>query len=338
MKLREIGEFGFIDRIKGGCFIREKNVIKAIGDDCCVFRTSANLATILTTDMLVEDIHFLRDAIPAVKLGRKSLAVNISDIAAMGGIPREAVISIAIPPDLDVEYLDALYDGMKEMAREFDVNLLGGDTTSAPKHLVINVALVGEGKEDELLYRSGARVGDIIFLTGNVGSSAAGLDMILNNREVDCWTELLEAHHNPVPHVKAGRIIASLRAANSMIDVSDGVASDLGHICFESGVGAIVEESKIPVTKTFEKYVARFGLDYEYLSLHVGEDYVLLGTARESAADTLGRALAKEGCHFFVVGRIVEGQGIRLIGRDGKARAMEARGFDHFRKERDIEG
>ena len=149
---------------------------------------------------------------------------------------------------------------------------------------------------------------------------------------------MLEAHFNPVPHVRAGRIISSSGMANSMIDVSDGVASDLGHICIESGVGAVLEESKIPVTKTFEKYVARFGLDFEYLSLHVGEDYVLLGTARESAADTLGRALAKEGCHFFVIGRIVEGQGIKLVGRDGKARAMDTRGFDHFRKERDGEG
>jgi thiamine-monophosphate kinase len=177
MKLSQIGEFGFIDRIKAGCLIREKNVIKAIGDDCCVFRTSGDLVTLLTTDMLVENIHFIRNAMPPFSLGRKALAVNISDIAAMGGTPREAVISIAIPNSVDVEYLDALYDGMKSMAREFDVNLLGGDTTSSPEHLVINIALVGEEAEDEILYRSGAKPGDVIFLTGDVGSSAAGLDI-----------------------------------------------------------------------------------------------------------------------------------------------------------------
>ena len=143
MKLKELGEFRFIDRITAGCLVRKEGVIKAIGDDCCVFRTPENRVTLLTTDMLVEDIHFLRHAITPYDLGRKSLAVNISDIAAMGGIPGEAVISIAIPGTIEVEYLDQLYEGMKSMARQFDVNLLGGDTTSSPQHLVINVALVG---------------------------------------------------------------------------------------------------------------------------------------------------------------------------------------------------
>jgi thiamine-monophosphate kinase len=337
MKLREIGEFGFIDRIKDGCFIREKNVIKAIGDDCCVFRSSPGLVTILTTDMLVEDIHFLRRPMPPFKLGRKSMAVNISDIAAMGGAPREAVVSIAIPADLDVEYLDKLYDGMKDIAREFDINLLGGDTTSAPQHLVINIALAGEEKEDELLYRAGAKAGDIVFLTGTVGSSAAGLDILLAGRQLNCaqptavWQgELLEAHFNPEPHVKSGRIIASSKKANSMIDVSDGVASDLGHICFESGVGAIIEESKIPVTEAFKNYIAKFNLDFEYLALHVGEDYVLLGTAPEESERELKSALMKEGCDFHTIGRIVEGSGINFIGRDGKIRNIAAKGFDHF--------
>src|SRR5512137_836976 len=135
MKLKELGEFRFIDRITEGCLVRAEGVIKAIGDDCCVFRAPENRVILLTTDMLVEDIHFLRNSITPHELGRKSLAVNISDIAAMGGIPGEAVISIAIPGTIEVEYLDELYEGMKSMAREFDVNLLGGDTTSSPQHL-----------------------------------------------------------------------------------------------------------------------------------------------------------------------------------------------------------
>jgi len=335
MKLREIGEFGFIDRIKNGCFIREKNVIKAIGDDCCVFKTSAGMVTILTTDMLVEDVHFLRGSIPPFTLGRKSLAVNISDIAAMGGVPREAVVSIAIPPDLDVEYLDALYNGMKKIAYEYDVNLLGGDTTSSPKHLVINVALVGEGKEGELLYRSGAKVGDAIFLTGHVGSSAAGLDILLKKRDAAPWEELLQAHINPTPHVKAGRIIAATGMANSMIDVSDGVASDLGHICIESGLGATIEESKIPTTELFDRYIAEFALDFEHFALHIGEDYVLLGTAPEPNARKLETALKTEGCEFFIIGKINDEKGIKLVGRDGQSSRVAAKGYDHFRKERD---
>ena len=151
MRLKDIGEFGFIDRVRGGCLTRSRSVIKGIGDDCCVFRTSGDLVTLLTTDMLVEDIHFLRGVASPYKLGRKSVSVNISDIAAMGGVPREAAVSIAIPESVDVEYLDALYDGMKAVAREFEVNLLGGDTTASPEHLVINVALVGEAREEEVL-------------------------------------------------------------------------------------------------------------------------------------------------------------------------------------------
>ena len=332
MNLREIGEFGFIDRVKAGCLIREENVIKAIGDDCCVFRTSGNLVTLLTTDMLVENIHFLREAIPPYLLGRKALAVNISDIASMGGIPREAVISIAIPKSLDIEYLDAFYDGIKSMAREFDINLLGGDTTSSPEHLVINIALVGEEKEDEVLYRSGAKPGDVIFLTGIVGSSAAGLDILLNKRDIDSWEELFGAHHNPTPHIKAGRIIASLKVANSMIDISDGLASDLGHICIESKVGAVIKEEKIPTSVKFKEYRNKYSLDFEYLTLHVGEDYVLLGTVPRENSDKLEKALKAEDCDYFPIGRIIDGTGIQLKMGDGSIKPINPHGYDHFRK------
>jgi thiamine-monophosphate kinase len=297
-----------------------------------VFRTPGNKVTLLTTDMLVEDIHFLRNSISAYELGRKSMAVNISDIAAMGGIPGEAVISIAIPGTIDVEYLDQLYEGMKSMARQFGVNLLGGDTTSSPQHLVINVALVGWAQEDEVLYRSGAKPGDKVFLTGEVGSSAAGLDLILSEKKFSHRDELLEAHRNPLPQIKEGRIIAGLRVAHSLIDVSDGVASDLGHICEESGVGAVLEESRIPVTDTFRSYCSEFRLDCEKLMLHVGEDYVLLGSVPAESAGKLKSALESAGCKFYPIGTIVEGSGITLGGSDGLTRKIAASGFDHFRK------
>jgi thiamine-monophosphate kinase len=331
MRLKEIGEFGFIDRIRSGCLIRSASVIKGIGDDCCVFRTSAGLATLFTTDMLVENVHFIRQAISPYKLGRKSVAVNISDIAAMGGTPREAVVSIAIPETLEVEYLDAVYEGMKAMAREFDVNLLGGDTTASPANLVLNIALVGEAPEEEILYRSGARVGDVVFLTGTVGSSAAGLDIILSRRSFAEQYPLLDAHHDPWPQVTAGRIIAQLRVATALIDVSDGVAADLGHICRESGVGAIIEESLIPTTPLVRRYCHRFNLDLLHLALHVGEDYVLLGTVPEGETDKLATALRAKGCDFFPVGTIAAGAGLRLIGADGSLRAVRSGGWDHFK-------
>jgi thiamine-monophosphate kinase len=331
MKLKEIGEFGFIDRITSGCLIRERNVFRGIGDDCAVFRASSELLTLFTTDMLVENVHFIRRATTPQRLGRKSLAVNISDIAAMGGVPGEALISLAVPETVEVDYLDGLYDGMKAMAREFDVNLLGGDTTASPEHLVVNVALVGEVPEDEVLYRSGAGPGEVIFLTGTVGSSAAGLDIILAGRSFPGQDELLEAHCDPIPHVKAGRIIAGLKVANSLIDVSDGVAADLGHICAESGLGAIIDEEKIPTTALFRDYCARFDLDPRHLSLHVGEDYVLLGTAPAGSAGTLAEALRSGGCEFFPIGETVAGGGLRLRHPDGHLEELRSSGWDHFR-------
>jgi thiamine-monophosphate kinase len=331
VKLKDIGEFGFIKRIEGGCIVKDKNVIRGIGDDCCVFQTSGERAILLTTDMLVEKIHFLLSAISPYQLGRKSLAVNLSDIAAMGGTPREAVISIAIPNTVDLTVLDGVYDGMKSMAKEFGVNLLGGDTTSSPEHLVINIALVGEAAEDEIIYRSGAGEGELIFLTGPVGSSAAGLDLILKGREAKGWEDLIEAHHNPYPHVKEGRIIASMKATNSLIDVSDGVAADLGHICAESGLGAILEERMIPTTEKFRDYCERFDENSNQLSLHVGEDYVLLGTVVPESANALRTALVSEGCEFYQIGQMVAEPGLKLRSRENSLESMGTIGWDHFK-------
>ena len=330
MKLKDIGEFGFIDRIKPDTMLRPDNVIKGIGDDCSVCRSSGDLVTLLTTDMLVENVHFRRDSIPPEKLGRKSIAVNLSDIAAMGGTPKEALISVAIPDTVPVEYLDSVYDGMKSIAREFEVNLLGGDTTSSPLHLVINVALMGEAPEQEVLYRSGAVREDVIFLTGPVGASAAGLDSLLANRSFDGQDALLKAHFDPRPHVKEGRIIAARRVAHSMIDVSDGLAGDLGHICHESKVGAIIEQEEIPTNEIFRAYCDRFGLDPMKLTINVGEDYVLLGTVPEKSADKLRKALEAGGCEFFPIGRIVGEPGIRLLAPDGSTREIKPSGFNHF--------
>lgn len=331
MRLKDIGEFGFIDRIRSGCLIRSQGVLQGIGDDCCVFRISPGLVSLLTTDMLVEDIHFLRRGISPFQLGRKAVAVSISDIAAMGGIPREAVISIAIPEKMEVEYLDTLYEGMRDCAGEFDVNLLGGDTTAAPAHLVINIALVGEAAADEVLYRWGAQAEDVIFLTGSVGESAAGLDLLLSGRTFDGKEILLDAHHDPRPHVKEGRIIAGLKVAHALIDVSDGVASDLGHICTESKAGAVIEQKQLPITPLFRAYCRQFDLPYLHLALEVGEDYVLLGTVPKEKAEPLGEALRSEGCDFFPIGEITAEPGLRLKCTDGSLRDIQPGGWDHFR-------
>ena len=330
MKIEELGEFGFIDRIKEGCLVRSEGTIKAIGDDCAVLKSTDGLAILLTTDMLVENVHFLRQYTSPFLLGRKSLAVNISDIAAMGGNPKEALVAIAIPEETEIEFLDGLYDGIKSIAAEYDINVVGGDTVSSPKNLVISITLMGEAAEDEVLCRSGAAIGDVIFLTGTVGSSAAGLDIAVEKRRFDSKDQLLAAHFDPVPHVKAGRIIAASKAAYSLIDVSDGVVSDLGHICDGSGVGAIIEFARVPVTALLREYCEKYGLALEELALHGGEDYVLLGTVPEMSIGTLEKRLKSDGCSFFPIGRITEEKGIRVQYEDGNVREIENSGFDHF--------
>ncbi len=330
MRINDLGEFGFIDRIRKGCLNRKSGVMAGIGDDCAVLKSPDGSAILLTTDMLVEGVHFLRQYASPFLLGRKSLAVNISDIAAMGGNPKEALVAIAIPKHSEIEFLDGLYDGIKSMAAEYDINLLGGDTVSSPKDLVISITLMGDAAEDEVLYRSGAAVGDIIFLTGTVGSSAAGLDLAIKNRQFDDKNLLLAAHFEPVPHVKAGRIIAISKIANSLIDVSDGVSSDLRHICEESGTGAIIEFDKVPLTGSFREYCEKFGLALEKLALHGGEDYVLLGTAPEKSVGTLEETLKSDDCSFFPIGRITKEKGIRVQYDDGRIQEIDDSGYDHF--------
>ena len=196
MNLKEIGEFGFIKKVSRGCLIRPGSIIKAIGDDAAAFTTDPDQISLVTTDLLVERIHFLRNAISGFDLGYKSLAVNLSDIAAMGGTARESFVSIAIPEGCPLGYLEAVYDGMKDLAAQFDVNILGGDTTSSKVDLIINVAVHGTVAAEEMLCRDAAEPGDVIFSTGYLGDSKAGLHLILNDIPADSdeWRSLLRAH------------------------------------------------------------------------------------------------------------------------------------------------
>jgi len=256
VNLKDIGEFGFIKRISRGCLIRPQNVIKAIGDDAAAFIPTPDEAILVTTDLLVERIHFLRDATSGFNMGYKALSVNLSDIAAMGGIAREAFISIAIPEDCSIDFLDDLYKGMKRMAAEFDVNLLGGDTTRSKADLVINISVLGSASEKEILYRDTAQHGDIICSTGFLGDSRAGFYLITNDIKADSneLKPLIDAHVTPKPYLREGRFLASQRGVHAAIDVSDGLSSDIGHIAEQSNVGIRLYSEKIPVSDNLKKF------------------------------------------------------------------------------------
>ena len=334
MSLKEIGEFGFIKKISRGCLIRSDNIIKAIGDDAAAFVTEPGQLTLITTDLLVERIHFLRAAISGYDLGYKSLAVNLSDIAAMGGTAKEAFISIAIPDDCQLNYLEAIYDGIKNLAVKYDVNVLGGDTTRSKADLIINIVVQGIAPREELLCRDAARPGDVIFSTGFLGDSKAGLHLILNEIEADTKTlkALLNAHRVPEPHLREGRFLARQPGVHAAIDTSDGLSSDLAHIAEESRVGARLHADKIPVSQNLKDFGIRFDFDPLDYALSGGEDYTLLGTIAPERADKIANAFKEEFKRpLFAIGEITAKNQIELIYADGETKPLALTGWDHFK-------
>ncbi|UCF71888.1 MAG: thiamine-phosphate kinase [Deltaproteobacteria bacterium] len=333
MKFSEIGEFGFIESIKKECVTSLKGVIKGIGDDCAVFGPYSGRLLLFTTDMLVEDIHFVRDTITPYQLGWKAIAVNLSDIAAMGGKPLFILISLAIPVEMDVELIQDFYKGMKDICRHYKVDIVGGDTVASPDTLTINVSLIGEVKENEILYRSGARPGDKIFLTGAVGDSSAGLKILKNEISPpdSIGGHFIKAHNEPKPLIETGRIIATSRLASAMIDLSDGLLSDLGHICKESGVGAILFRSKIPLSSQLKSLASIANFNPLDLALSGGEDYVLLLTVPEAKIQDLDLlSKDKRPSPLYLIGEIREQGGIRMVNDDGSVEEIGPRGFNHF--------
>jgi thiamine-monophosphate kinase len=336
VNLRDIGEFDFIKRISRGCLIRPQNVIKAIGDDAAAFIPVPGEATLVTTDLLVERIHFLRDATSGFNLGYKALSVNLSDIAAMGGIAREAFISIAVPDNCPIEYLEDLYNGIKRLAAEFDVNLLGGDTTRSKADLIINLSVVGYAFEKEILYRNTAQHGDIICTTGFLGDSRAGFHLIINDIKADSneLKALLDAHVIPKPYLREVKFFALQDGVHAAIDVSDGLSSDIGHIAEESDVGIRLYSEKIPVSNNLIKFCARFNFDPVEYALAGGEDYTLLCTVSPDKADHVAANYLKRFRNpLYQIGEITDSGKMELILSNGQIRFFTPSGWDHFQYE-----
>jgi thiamine-monophosphate kinase len=333
VKLRDLGEFAFIDRITPGCQVGAlDHVVRGIGDDAAVVDAPSG-PLVITTDMLIERVHFIRNTISFRQLGYKSLAVNLSDIAAMGATPLDAFLSIAVPDSVSVEELDELYAGMKELAADSRVNLLGGDTTGSKDDLCINVVVTGTAPAREILYRSGARVGDRIVVTGTLGDSAGGLQLLLGRATADgeVAARLLEAHYLPQLYLREARVLAASGAAGAAIDLSDGLASDLGHVCRRSGVGAVVEVEALPLSSELLAMCGDNAIDPVPLALGGGEDYRLMATVDPERLDELRTAVAEAtGRELFDIGRIVAGDSIGLRGADGTVTRLEPAGWDHF--------
>ena len=337
--LEETGEFGFIDRIAAHGLVRPEGVICGIGDDCAVFEGWDGEALLLTTDLMVEGVHFLAERVEPEALGHKLLAVNLSDIAAMGGEPRDAVVSVAAAQTADVGFLEGVYRGLASCAGRYGVNIAGGDTTRSPGPLVLNLSLLGRMPRDQVCLRSGARPGDLVFVSGDLGDAAAGLALILG-READISdadrARLRGRHTRPEPRVELGRSLAGSGVVTAMIDLSDGLASDLRHICDRSGVSAVVDRERIPLSPALRAYCEATEADPAEVALTGGEDYELLFSVRPDAADTVEAIAAGQGGPAVARVGVIEPAPVGLFERDasGSRTTMVARGFDHFRKVR----
>lgn len=308
-------------------------MIKGIGDDCAVISIGGPEHLLITTDLLVERVHFLMHWASPEVIGAKALTTNLSDIAACGGVPRDAFISLAVPERIDLAWLDGLYLGMSKLASTFDVNLLGGDITGSKGDFVVNIAVTGLVPCDEVLFRHTASAGDIIVLTGPIGRSAAGLEILLRSPDIDpeIAQTLLASHLEPRAHIREGRLLARSRACTAAMDVSDGLSSDLGHICRDSGVGALVYEARLPGGDVLVRAAAIMGKDPLDWMVNGGEDYVLLAAIKPELLGDLEKDFEREGRRLFPIGELVIGRGIELVRIDGRREDLSPRGWDHFR-------
>ena len=314
MDLSGLGEFGLIGLIRELFASIPSHGCEGIGDDCAVLPLNTTESMVVTTDLLVEDIHFLRDRITPEQLGRKSLAVNLSDVAAMGAAPVASFLSLSLPPGVTGVWIDAFLAGYHALSTQFGVPLLGGDTTSARDRLTVSVTAIGRAENTHLKRRGDAKPGDRIFVTGYLGDSAQGLQDMLSGRD----TPFIALHNKPEPFVNEGIWLGGRNEVHAMMDISDGIASDLLHILQMSGVGAEVSLDMIPTNTPIELAVA------------AGEDYKLLLTADVGAAARLAEDYkAKFGEPLYEIGRIVAGEEIRWLDC-GNPVLLECEGFAHF--------
>ncbi|MGQ9620712.1 MAG: thiamine-phosphate kinase [Bacteroidales bacterium] len=332
MKLSELGEFGFINRISEMFRDLQMPGTLGIGDDCAIIPYSDTEDYVITTDLLIEEIHFLRDRITPYELGYKSLAVNLSDIAAMGAIPVASFLSIGIPAGYDVEYLDLFLNGYKVLSQKYNVPLLGGDTTKSGKHFMINVGVTGKCGKGNARLRSMAQSGDIICITGFLGDSAGGLEILLSNLpENEDNLKLIKSHHLPEPQINEGIWLAKHPQVHAMMDISDGISSDLSHILKASRKSAIINLDKLPVSATLNKVASKYGWDIDKLATSGGEDYVLLCTVEADYFDKISSEFyAVFNKNLFRIGEITDGESIIKWKKNGKDIILSRHGYDHF--------
>lgn len=305
-----------------------------IGDDCAVLAPTAGARLVATTDLLIEDVHFRRRYTEPADIGWKSLAVNLSDIAAMGARSLWALVALACPADTTMEEIEAFYEGALALGSEHGVTIVGGDTSASPAGWFVTVSVLGETSHAPRL-RSGARPGDVVAVTGPLGRAAAGLAVLERAKApagvpADALAQVTAAHLRPRPRVTEGRWLGAADGVTAMIDLSDGLATDLGHVTEESGVGARTELGRLPIDDSTRAVARALGAEPVAWATGGGEDYELLLTCAPTAVARLETELERAtGTRLTTIGEIVAGEGLTFVDARGRPRAAAA-GYEHF--------
>lgn len=336
--LASVGEFGLIRRIQR--LLKEEGILPpdvtlGVGDDTACFRPRAGYEVLVTCDAVVEGRHYLPGTIGPRDLGRRAMSLNISDIGAMGGVPRFALVSLGLKGETPVRDVESMYRGFLDELNPFEAAVIGGNLTKSGDGLFIDITLIGEVEPHARISRSGSMPGDAILVTGEPGKAAAGLGILLNDKTLENPMDhpLVRAHLRPSHRAREGRAIAKAGGATAMIDTSDGFLGDLGHICEESRVGAQLWKEKLPVSRQLQQAAGELGKDPWALFLGESDDYELIITCHPDRVDHIKAVLAPFGpLAVSEVGRITKEEGkVVLIRDDGSQESLTLSGWDHFR-------
>ncbi len=341
--LRQIGEKALLQKLRK--YIgRGDGIVRAFSEDCAVIDTGSKVFQLYTTDVLVEGVHFRREYMPFFYAGRKALKVNISDVAAMGGCPSFYMVSLGAPPETPVSAIEGIYDGMRSVAKEMKMPLLGGNV-SASSQLFIDLFVAGSVPRNQVIFRNGARNGDSIFVSGALGASAEGLQLLqdgfrLNENQLVApegrtdsrlVLDAIQNHFDPPNLVRLGRVLAASGMVSSMIDLSDGLGSDLPELCRESRAGAIIEVDKLPVSPSVLYWEQKRNRNPHLLALQGGEDYHLLFTVVATHREKFIARMQREKLPVYEIGKIVpKSHGISVIDRQENRLPLDT-SYQHFR-------
>ncbi|MEP5611510.1 MAG: thiamine-phosphate kinase [Cyclobacteriaceae bacterium] len=336
-EIGELGEFGLIEKLSEGFEPTNKETVKGIGDDAAVI-DSGEKYTLISTDMLLEGVHFDLAYMPLQHLGYKAVAVNVSDIAAMNGVPKQVTVSLGLSNRFSVEAVELIYEGVKNACTEYEVDLVGGDTTSSGAGLVISVSILGEVVKERVVYRSQAMENDIVCVTGDLGAAYIGLQVMEREKQeylanpdmqpkLDTYDYIVGRQLKPKARMDIIHEFSELNVVPSaMIDVSDGLASDIFHICKQSGLGVAIYEDKLPIDKQAYETAAEFSIDPNACALNGGEDYELLFTIGQDDFEKI-----KNHADIHTIGYMqAKAKGRTFVTRSNNVVELTAQGWKHF--------